>query len=253
MFGILVVDDEPIIADSLCQLLSNNEIIQKNCEIHKAYNAFEAQFIVENEGIELVLSDVNMPDLDGIEFRNRLISEDKDCYFIFISGYSDFNNIYNAMKFPNTRFILKSESDDVIIDAVLEQLQSILKKNKNTEINEDILLENGEPGSGKKHLIEKIDEFLADHLDNEACLTSVADYVHMSPPHLSRIYKQITGINFSNKVYQMKIDKAKQILRDTNKKVYEISEEVGFISASAFVYFFKKKTGMTPQQYRNKQ
>lgn len=251
MFEVLVVDDEPIIADSLYCLLLRDDFIKKNCEVHKAYNAFEAQFIVENEGIDLVLSDVNMPNLDGISFRNKLLAEGKECSFIFISGYSDFNNIYLAMKIPDTRFLLKSEPDEVIIKAVIEQLSLLQSKQSNKKDKEPEIQEDTMTKSAKNKFVKEIDDFLTNHLKDEACLKAVADFVNMSPPYLSRLYKELTGVNFSNRLCQLKIDKAKYYLSNTKKKVYEISSEVGFVAPSAFVYFFKKNTGMTPQQYRN--
>jgi len=242
MYELLIVDDEPLITDSLCTLLKRNEYIRNNCEIHKAYNAYEAQFLVGNECIDLIISDVNMPDMDGITFRNKLISEKIECAFVFISGYSDFDNIYRAMKIPNTIFLLKSELDEEIIKVVLEQLKLISKNKKEEKATGEI---------SDVKIIREIDEFLYTHLKNEGCLIAVADYVSMSPAYLSRLYKQLTGVNFSKRVCQIKIERSQYYLKETKMKVYEISQEVGFISSSAFVYFFKKNTGMTPQQYRN--
>lgn len=257
MFSLLIVDDEPFITDSLCSMLHKDEDIRSCCEIYRAYNAYEAQFLVENENIDLIMSDVNMPGLDGIGLRNQLLAQGRSCAFIFISGFSDFDNIYQAMKVPNTRFLLKSEPDEVILDAIKEQL-TLLKNDDHRELVQTQDPEKKDdfdggllPGPADIRLIRKIDDFLKKHLRDEGCLTAVADYIGVSPAYLSRLYKQLTGINFSRRVCQLKIEYAQQLLRETNKKVYEISNEVGFVSSSAFVYFFKKNTGVTPQQYRS--
>lgn len=250
MIGLLVIDDEPMIADSLFMLLKKDAYINEHCQMHKAYNAIEAEFIIDNEDIDIILSDVNMPNTDGISLRNKLLDSGKKCSFIFISGYSDFNNIYKAMKIPGTRFLLKSEPDEVILTAVTEEINEYLKSNKEKEIID--LTQNIVDKGGYQRFIKKIDQYLSEHLDNEACLKSAADYMNISSQYLSKIYKQLTGQNFSDRLIQLKIERAKQLLQTSEEKIYEISRQVGYSSSSAFVYFFKKHTGMTPQQFRNR-
>lgn len=237
MYTILVIDDEPIIANSIAKLLSDTTSIAEQCNICKAYNALEAGFIVQNEDIDLIISDVKMTGMDGIAFRDSLIKQGLDIKFLFISGYSDFDNIYNAMKYPGTRFLLKSEDDNVIIRNVLELIDSLPPPNACIPSDE--------------HFARKIYDFVECHLGYEGCLSAVADYMHMNPSYISRLYKRVTGENFSKMVCRLKIEKAKQLLSDTDEKISDIGNAVGFGTSSSFAYFFKKNVGITPKEYRN--
>jgi two-component system response regulator YesN len=81
-------------------------------------------------------------------------------------------------------------------------------------------------------------------------LVKLAELVYLNPAYLSRVYKQITGTNISDYIYNTRLSKAKKILRESNSKVQEIALAVGFESVAYFIRSFKKSTGMTPQEYR---
>ncbi len=237
MYTVLVIDDEPLIADSLAKLLADSPRINNRCCVYKAYNTYEASFIIQNENIDLIISDVKMSGMDGITFRNSLIEQYPDIRFLFISGYPDFDNIYNAMKYPGTRFLLKSEDDDVILKNVTELIDTLPPQNACVTTDE--------------HFARKVYDFVEQHLEYEGCLSAVADYMRMNPSYLSRLYKKVTGENFSKMVCRLKIEKAKQLLSDTRERISDIGNAVGFVTPSSFAYFFKKNVGVTPKQYRN--
>lgn len=239
MYTILVIDDEPLIADSIMRLLNGDSRIHANCTVCKAYNAHEARFLIENEEVDIVVSDVRMPSMDGISFRDEISRSNPEILFLFISGYADFDNIYRVMKVPNTRFLLKTESDDVILKNVAEMVASLPPQ-------EDPPVENHEK------FVRQVDQFVSEHLEYESNLAAVSAYMNMNPAYLSRRYKQITGIKFSHMVARKKIDKAKILLVETNTHIKQISKDLGFGSVSSFTFFFKKQMGLTPSQYRNR-
>ncbi|MBQ2922882.1 MAG: helix-turn-helix domain-containing protein [Tyzzerella sp.] len=236
MYTILVIDDEPIIADSIAKLLSDSPGIGSRCNVFKAYNTYEASFIIQNENVDIIVSDIKMSGMDGIAFRNSLVKQNLHIQFLFISGYTDFDDIYNAIKYPGTRFLLKSEDDDVIIKNVIELIDALPPQNACITIDD--------------HFAKKVYDFVEDHLEYEGCLSAVADHMNMNPSYLSRLYKKITGENFSKMVCRLKIEKSKQMLSDTNERISDIGNAVGFVTPSSFAYFFKKNVGITPKQYR---
>ena len=67
---------------------------------------------------------------------------------------------------------------------------------------------------------------------------------------MRKIFREHTGIGISDYVTNIKMEKAMQLLRETDTNVQEIVTEIGNTDASAFIRLFKKKTGMTPGQYR---
>ena len=68
--------------------------------------------------------------------------------------------------------------------------------------------------------------------------------------YLSRIYKEATGEKILNRLNQMRIEKAKDYLKNTDKKIYEIADALGFENTTYFSYFFKKYTGVSPKDFK---
>ncbi len=240
MYTILVIDDEPLIADSIARLLSGDARIAASCTVCKAYNAHEARFFIENEEVDIVVSDVKMPGMDGISFREEVSKTNPEIRFLFISGYADFDNVYKVMKVPGARFLLKTESDAVILQHVAEMVES-LPPQENTQVG------------NYESFVRQVNQFVAENLEYEGCLSATASFMNVNPAYLSRLYKQLTGINFSKMVCQEKIKKAKTLLLETNTHIAQIGKAVGFGTASSFTFFFKKHVGVTPTQYRSQQ
>ncbi|WP_372632574.1 AraC family transcriptional regulator [Cohnella sp.] len=100
-------------------------------------------------------------------------------------------------------------------------------------------------------LIVKVHRYIDQYLHEELSLTKFAEFVCLSPPYFSRIYKQITGKGLLEYINETRIRKAKLLLKTTDKKIHEIAAEVGLESAPYFTRLFRKKTGRSPQEYRD--
>jgi two-component system response regulator YesN len=118
---------------------------------------------------------------------------------------------------------------------------------------EDTLVQNNviEQEDYKTLVIEQIHRFVANNLSAEVSLTSIAAEVHFNPSYLSRYYKQMTGRNLLEYIQSTKLQVAIQLMGDKTLKLNEIAMRVGFDSHSYFTTFFKKKMGVSPQEYRN--
>lgn len=102
-----------------------------------------------------------------------------------------------------------------------------------------------------KNVMVKAKCYLADHYeDAELTLASVADYVGLNEKYFSNRFTKETGETFSSYLTQLRVQKAKELLRTTTFKVYEISEMVGYRNAEHFNRMFKKVCGISPAQYR---
>lgn len=99
-------------------------------------------------------------------------------------------------------------------------------------------------------LIRKIRLYIDEHLDSSLSVTGISDYVAFSPSYLSRVYKQLSGKSLSDSIMEARLQKARQLLLETDMKVQEITSAVGFESAAYFIRFFRKFMNMTPMDYR---
>ena len=99
-------------------------------------------------------------------------------------------------------------------------------------------------------MIANLNEYIENNLDKDLSLDNLAEHVYLNRTYLSRAYKKITGENLSVFINNARINEAKKFLKESNKKVQDISNSVGFGSVTYFIRTFKESTGMTPHEYR---
>ncbi len=109
-----------------------------------------------------------------------------------------------------------------------------------------------EKGSTSKNaeLIGKAIEYMKQNLDSDIKLDSLALKSFMSKTYFSRLFKETTGMNFSDYIQQLRIDKACNLLKSTDMKIVDIAAESGFNDLKFFYKVFKKITGKTPGDFR---
>ncbi|NMO97602.1 response regulator [Paenibacillus lemnae] len=105
--------------------------------------------------------------------------------------------------------------------------------------------------SNQQKVVEEIRNFI-DHSYANTSLQSAADHVSLHPSYVSKLFKQVIGVSISEYIYQVKMEQALIQLKDSDAKVYEISEQLGYANSQYFIKVFKEQFGMTPQDYREK-
>ncbi|WP_309119248.1 helix-turn-helix domain-containing protein [Paenibacillus sp.] len=103
----------------------------------------------------------------------------------------------------------------------------------------------------ERDTVLRVQKYISEHLSEDISLVKLGELTHFNPSYLSRLFKQVTGINISDLIQQARIDKAKELLGRTGMKIQDVSAAVGFDSPAYFAKFFKKSTQMTPQEYRD--
>ena len=103
---------------------------------------------------------------------------------------------------------------------------------------------------GFRHLQSYPCQGAANFAREEFSLTEAADYTHVSPQHLSRVFRKSTGITFMDYITRVRIRRAIELLRDDDHKMYEIAEAVGYSSQHYFSSAFKKVLGVSPMEYK---
>ena len=98
--------------------------------------------------------------------------------------------------------------------------------------------------------VKKIQRFVEANLQHDVSLRALADHVNLHPTHLSKLYKIETGEGVSDYVFRLRMETACHKLKTTDKKVYEISAEIGYLDPAYFIKVFKRQFGATPQEFR---
>ena len=100
-------------------------------------------------------------------------------------------------------------------------------------------------------LLEEAHQYVRQNYANEEIsLNTVASHVGISPGYFSTVFRQETGGTFIEYLTGIRMEKARELLRCTNKKTSEIAYDVGYRDSHYFSYIFKKTQGMTPKEYR---
>ena len=118
------------------------------------------------------------------------------------------------------------------------------------------LLERSEDGKEKKKTensftISKVTEYIQEHYaETDLSIARIADSVYLTPTYLSAVFKKQTGLTIGQYLLGIRVERAKQKMKDPQLKFYQISEQVGYADANYFAKIFKKMTGMTLTEYK---
>lgn len=103
----------------------------------------------------------------------------------------------------------------------------------------------------RHYLVDNCCKYIQEHLRERIVLQNIADTFGVSPNYIGQLFKKYMNIGVTEYITNLKINEAKRLLRDTNLKIYEISDYLGFESAFYFSKVFKKVTKKSPKDYRN--
>ena len=116
MYRLLIVDDEPAIVEGLALLFS--EVEGMDLDVMKAHSGLEAVAIAGTTKLDIVLSDIRMPGMNGIQLMDEIGRCWPSCRFVMLTGYDQFDYIYTAVQKRADAYLLKTEEDAVVVDAV---------------------------------------------------------------------------------------------------------------------------------------
>ena len=126
MYRLLIVDDEEIIVNGLYEILRG--VKELELDVYKAYSGEEAIEWLNRTRIDVVLTDICMPELDGLQLLEEIRSCWPQCRVIFLSGHSEFEYVYQAIQHPGISYILKTEDHEKVIQTVLNTFEEIKKE-----------------------------------------------------------------------------------------------------------------------------
>ncbi|WP_040950712.1 response regulator transcription factor [Gorillibacterium massiliense] len=123
MYRLLVVDDEAIIADGLSEVLQG--VPDLELDVYKAYSGYEAIKLFEKTRFDIVLTDIRMPEMDGLELLQNIRTMWPKCRVIFLTGYHEFSYVYSAIQNDCVNYLLKTEGYDKVIETVARAISDI--------------------------------------------------------------------------------------------------------------------------------
>lgn len=120
MIRLLIVDDEPYVVEGLTGLLQEADI--SNLETYGATSSREALERLARTRVDIVLSDIHMPGMNGLELQKRILAQWPKCKVVFLTGHDTFEYAKEALRHGASDYILKTDGDEEIVAAVLRTI-----------------------------------------------------------------------------------------------------------------------------------
>jgi two-component system response regulator YesN len=244
MYNLVIADDEYEIRQGLINYFPWEDIGFE--VIGQASNGKEALELISERKADVLLCDINMPGMTGIEVIKEMHLQNSPVMTMFLSGYQEFHFAQEAIKYGVKNYILKPTNFSDLTDA-FTQIKKELDQRTPHQVQSALLHRNINPEDDP--IIYKIKDYVKINYMN-ASLEDVAHIVYMNPHYVSKYFKQKTDENFSDFVFQVKMEEAAKFLKSMKYKTYEVSDMVGYSNAKNFTRAFRKYFGVSPKEYR---
>ena len=251
LYSVLLVDDEEEVFQVIMKKLDWEGMGFRIAGY--ARNGVEALEMAEELSVDVVMTDIKMPYMDGLTLCRKLKEQYQKIKVIIFSGFDEFEYAREALKLYAFDYILKPFEDGELEAAVLRAREKILRSREKKEENENSLLPFDENSPGLSGYVREAVRYMAVHYgESEITVAQIAEAVGISEGHLSHCFKKETGYTVMAWLTRYRIQSAMKLLSDCRNKVYEAAEQVGYRDIAYFSSTFKKVTGITPSEYQNR-
>lgn len=210
----------------------------------------QAVDFLKKNGADLVLTEVNRPQLDGIRLAQEIKRLYSGTFVVFFSQRSDFESARKGMRLGVLDYILKP-ADERELSQMLSRVKARLDAEKGGALCEQA--ENVIKSIGKgseSRLIRTVSAYLCDNIYQFVTMSDAAEFMNLNKDYFGKCFIKETGITFSEFYNRLRIEFAKSLLAKGTLRTYEISEKLGFGDPDYFTKKFKEVTGMTPSEYK---
>ena len=256
MYRIVIADDERMIREGLAAISWKENGIEV---VGIVKNGIEAQELIDSTEFDVLLTDIRMPGISGLELAENLRKANPGAKTILLSGYGEFEYARKAIGLGVFGYILKPSGPKEIIEIVLNACRKIEEEREKSSSIRDLRekISDYEEVIGVEKVLEEkqtdikdILSYIYHHYDQNLSLSMLAEEFHFSSIYLSSYIKRYTGHTFLEILTSVRMYHAAQLLRETRMKNREIGMRVGIPDERYFGQVFKKTYGITPYEYR---
>lgn len=242
MVNVYIADDEVWIILGLKKLLEKLDI--DAYVVGTANNGLMAKEEIERFKPDVVFADIRMPGLSGLELLQEIPRVSPDSKVVIISGYAEFSYAQEAVQHHAFDYLLKPIKEEDLSRV----MTSLLSEMDEGEASDE--MEDGERPPAYDRMIDNVISEIREHYMEDISLTSLSAKYNISLGHLSKMIKESLSVNFSDYIASLRIQRAKELLRDDRLSIQEIAEIVGYNDYFYFTKVFKRVEGISPSKYR---
>ena len=249
-FRLLVVDDDLEVAQYI-----KNELGQWY-RIDTAPNGREAlkKLLTDSGGYDLVISDVMMPEMDGISMLRQLKGNPNisDIPVILLTSKVEVSDRLEGLRKGADAYLAKPfnmEELHILVDNLVDNVRRLRGKFSGAQTQED-KMENVEVKGNNDQLMERIMQTVNEHLqDPDFNVDRLCEEVGLSRTQLHRKMKEITGVSTGEFIRNLRLQQAARLIREGKINIAQVTYSVGFNNQTYFSTVFKKHFGRTPTEY----
>jgi AraC-like DNA-binding protein len=248
---VLIADDDVEMREYLGAYLSNYYKVEAVGDGETAWKA------ILNGNFDLVISDVNMPEMNGLQLLKNIKANGNTNHIpvILLTSKTEYNARKEGWDKGADGYLSKPFNIDELVSLSNNLIDSriVLRGRFSGAQTQEDKLETIEVKSNDEMLMNKIMETINAHLDDpNLSVETLGQEVGISRAHLHRKMKEMAGITPSDFIRNIRLRQACELLKNTDNDVTQIAYSIGFASQTHFSTVFKKFTGVTPTEYRSK-
>lgn len=246
MYKILIADDEMIERMVLRKKLIDN--FGDNCEITVAENGREVVDKFEQKGADLLILDIEMPGMNGLDAAKEIRKMGSDCNIIFLTAFNEFDYARQAISVHALEYLLKPCDEKELVLSVEEAIRVSQSHDSRR------LLELREASArAQASTADAILKYIEGHFGEELSVQVMAEKFSYSEVYFCRLFKQHFGESFISFLTDYRIKKAVELLKTTKLSVKDIGRTVGYEDSNYFTKVFKRVMKVLPSEYRQNQ
>ncbi|MGG4143070.1 response regulator [Paenibacillus algorifonticola] len=250
MYKVLLVEDETVIRQGLRELI--HQSVHSFEVTGEAANGSEAIAYLKCDMPDVMITDIRMREMDGLVMMGKVKQMYPELIVIILSGYGEFVYAQKAIEYGVFKYLLKPIERHELV-AAMRKAQLLLDRKYGVSTSLTAAADHEQMGSGgnNRKIIRDVREYVKQHIDGDLRLQTVASQVSLNATYLSQLFKNETGVNYSEYVLEMRIERAKWLLVHTQLKIYDVARLSGHQSPKHFMLVFKQQTGQTAGEYRD--
>lgn len=250
--NVLIVDDQPEVVESM-----KSGVKWQNVGVEKVFTAYsvkEAQSVFEQNRIDILLCDIEMPPTNGFVLLRWVQEHFSGVVCIFLTSHAEFEYAQEAVKLGSFDYILQPAPYAEIEAAVERAAGKVREAENQRRYNAYVTYRGGDVEESTETVeqtpVHRAMDYIRRNIDKDLSRADIAEAIYLNPEYLSRLFKRETGASLNDYIVTEKMRAAQSLLGDTNIPVSIIASKVGYSNFSYFSQVFKKYTGLSPVEYR---